>query len=56
MKITVLIIIINDDDEDDDNCHISVRVKLDYGLLIPSSIFSLALPNALHSKKTATIS
>ena len=31
--------IINDDDEDDDNCHISVRVKLDYGLFIPSSIF-----------------
>ena len=34
-----MIMIINDDDKDDDNCHISVRVKLDYGLLVPSSIF-----------------
>ena len=55
MIITVMIMIINDDDEDDDNCHISVRVKLNYDLLIPSSTFSLALPNALHSNKTATI-
>ena len=39
MIITVMTMMIKDDDKDDDNCRISVRIKLDYGLLIPSSIF-----------------